>query len=558
MKKLFFLTAVLSVGTLFAQKPIKADADRITVYFDGALVEKSAKISLRAGDNSFMLKANSPFLQRNSIQFEADDNFMITDFTPVFATSEDYYSYEETLPSQEKRRYLQLKDSIKHLNKCLREAETYKTILQKQTVALNSMKAISQSQTIDSLPKIKETVDYYRAKMMEITKEEIATDEKIKLYTDLLAKQRHLLSVFQMDYPEKKTAETSKKEYYIKINIYAERDIPSVNLKYSYICDNVQWYPSYDAKLYSDKDDMRFVLKANLINNSNEDWKDVTLTFSCESVNNNHLMEQTYPYYISNIAVKPVAARRSKMMARNEVADQVSFEAAEEVAGAGFDESPRLSNYTALTTSANSLLGKEYTVGRKHNIASENTTKTIALQTNDTKVNYDYIIRPKNAKRAYLVASIPSWQGAELVDADANVYFDNKYSTQAYISPSTTQSDTMQLQLGTDKRINVNRKVSKSTPSKTSLMGKELETTVEINIQIKNNNLKDIEAEIEDRLPISKDPEIKIQVLDLQSAKYEEDSGRLQWKLRMQAGEMKTLKVKYSVRYPKDYTLNLE
>lgn len=558
MKKLFFLTAVLSVGTLFAQKPINADADRITVYFDGALVEKSAKISLRAGDNSFMLKANSPFLQKNSIQFEADDNFMITDFTPVFATSEDYYSYEETLPSQEKRRYLQLKDSIKYLNKCLREAEIYKTILQKQTAALNSMKAISQSQTIDSLPKIKETIDYYRAKMMEITKEEIATNEKIKHYTDLLAKQRHLLSVFQMDYPEKKTAETSRKEYYIKINIYAERDIPSVNLKYSYICDNVQWYPSYDAKLYSDKDDMRFVLKANLRNNSNEDWKDVTLTFSCESVNNNHLMEQTYPYYISNIAVKPMAARRSKMMTRNEVADQVSFEAAEEVAGASFDESPRLSNYTALTTSANSLLGKEYTVGRKHNIASENTTKTIALQTNDTKVNYDYIIRPKNAKRAYLVASIPSWQGAELVDADANVYFDNKYSTQAHISLSTTQSDTMQLQLGADKRINVNRKVSKSTPSKTSLMGKELETTVEINIQIKNNNLKDIEAEIEDRLPISKDPEIKIQVLDLQSAKYEEDSGRLQWKLRMQAGEMKTLKVKYSVRYPKDYTLNLE
>ena len=213
---------------------------------------------------------------------------------------------------------------------------------------------------------------------------------------------------------------------------------------------------------------------------------------------------------------------------------------------------------TDYTTSANSLLGKEYTVGRKYSIRSESTTKTIALQTNDTKVDYNYIIRPKNDLRAYLQAGITSWQEAELVDADANVYFDNKYSTQTYVNPSTTQSDTMHLQLGADKRINVSRKVNKSTPSKTSLVGKGVETIVEVTIQIKNNNLKDINSEIEDRLPITRDPEIKIQGLDLQGAEYEEESGKLHWNLHLKAGEMQTLKVKYSVRYPKGYILDLE
>lgn len=566
MKKIVFIVSLLCVGTLVAQKSVKADADKVTIYYDGALVEKTAKVSLKAGDNTFILKANSPLLWANSIQFETNDNFMITDFTPVFAPSAEYYSYEDKLPAKERQRYLQIKDSIGHLTKRLEELKAYKAVLQKQSDALSSMKVISQSQTVDSLPKIKETLDYYRTKMMEITKEKMTTDEKIAFHTDLLNRQKHLLAVFQIEYPAKQSNKSSIRGYYIRVNVYAERDIPSIDLKYSYICSGTRWYPSYDVKLYSDKDDVRFILKANLINDSNEDWKDVILTFSCESVNDNRFIEQTYPYYISNTAVKPVAAKRSRSMEAKAV-EVLEYETPLISTDKGSYDSvndKELSNefsvegFSEYTTSANSLLGKEYTVGRKYSIRSESTTKTIDLQTNDTKVDYNYIIRPKKDLRAYLQAGITSWQEVELVDADANVYFDNKYSTQTYVNPSTTQSDTMQLQLGADKRINVSRKVNKSTPSKTSLMGKGMETIVEITIQIKNNNLKDINAEIEDRIPITRDPEIKIQTLDLQGAEYEEESGKLLWNLRMKAGEMQTLKVKYSVRYPKGYILDLE
>lgn len=566
MKKIVFIVSLLCVGTLVAQKSVKADADKVTIYYDGALVEKSAKVNLKAGNNTFILKANSPLLWANSIQFEANDNFMITDFTPVFAPSAEYYSYEDKLPAKERQRYLQIKDSIGHLTKRLEELKAYKTVLQKQADALSSMKVISQSQTVDSLPKIKETLDYYRTKMMEITKEKMTTDEKIAFHTDLLNRQKHLLAVFQIEYPAKQSNKSSIRGYYIRVNVYAERDIPSIDLKYSYICSGTRWYPSYDVKLYSDKDDVRFILKANLINDSYEDWKDVILTFSCESVNDNRFIEQTYPYYISNTAVKPVAAKRSRSMEAKAVevleyetplisTDKGSYDS---VSDKELSNEFSVEGFSEYTTSANSLLGKEYTVGRKYSIRSESTTKTIALQTNDTKVDYNYVIRPKNDLRSYLQAGITSWQEAELVDADANVYFDNKYSTQTYVNPSTTQSDTMQLQLGADKRINVSRKVNKSTPSKTSLMGKGMETIVEITIQIKNNNLKDINAEIEDRIPITRDPEIKIQTLDLQGAEYEEESGKLLWNLRMKAGEMQTLKMKYSVRYPKGYILDLE
>ena len=43
MKKIVFIISLLCVGTLVAQKSVKADADKVTIYYDGALVEKVPK-----------------------------------------------------------------------------------------------------------------------------------------------------------------------------------------------------------------------------------------------------------------------------------------------------------------------------------------------------------------------------------------------------------------------------------------------------------------------------------------------------------------------------------
>ena len=154
-------------------------------------------------------------------------------------------------------------------------------------------------------------------------------------------------------------------------------------------------------------------------------------------------------------------------------------------------------------------------------------------------------------------AAIPDWQKLELAEAEANVYFDNKYATRTVFNPANVQTDTMLINMGVDKRVSVSRKVNKTTPNKASIVGKELETTVEVEIKVKNNKSEAVNVEIEDQIPISTDAAIKIQTLDLQQADYEPLSGRLLWNKQLGAGESLVLKVKYSVRYPKDYCLNL-
>ena len=171
MKRIaLFLVMIICVGTLSAQNLFKAKTDKVTMYFGQALVEKSVRVDLQKGDNVLLLDGNSSYLQDNTVQFAVSEDFMLTDYNVVMVSSENLSSYEENLPEKERRQYKKLCDTITNLKELLRDKESYKAILKKESATLSGLKVMSQPQTVDSLPGIKSTLDYYRKKMLEITK----------------------------------------------------------------------------------------------------------------------------------------------------------------------------------------------------------------------------------------------------------------------------------------------------------------------------------------------------------------------------------------------------
>ena len=123
----------------------------------------------------------------------------------------------------------------------------------------------------------------------------------------------------------------------------------------------------------------------------------------------------------------------------------------------------------------NNLLGKEFHLNRKITIPSSLQNKTINLNTQDLKIEYKYIVRPKLTNKAYLQALICDWQDLNLIDAQCNIYYDNKFTSTTKLLPSNTQTDTLVLPAGVDEKIAVQRKVHKTTPEK-NVFSKTLET----------------------------------------------------------------------------------
>lgn len=542
MKKLLFAAlATIAFHGANAQKEISAGIKNVTVYPNNALIEKSAVVNLTAGNNILYLKGNSPYLDPNSIRFDADDKYEIVYFSSTKRISSINPEYENTLPEQVRIKYKGVKDSIEGLNREMERLVFYNEVLNKETASLNNMKVMSNPQNTDSLANIRNTLNYYREKMLEINKIRKQNEDTINALKKQLERLVQTCGIIESSYPDKQNPENNK-EYFVKVNIFATQAVNNAELNYSYLCNNVGWTPAYDLKINSQDNSGELILKANLYQNTCENWKDVNLTFSTENNNAYMYNGELYPYYLSlQIPIK----KTSKV---------IHYEMPE--CDMVLSGSPSVRNAAYNTVISNSMLGKEYTVARKRSIPSEETIKTINIRSQQPELIYRYSIKPVLSSRAFFQGLVPNWQQLELMDADVNLYFDGKYTNKTHIYSNSVQEDTLCLDLGVDRRISVERKINKSVPNKTSIVGNQLEMIVEVDIKVKNNSLKEMDAAIEDRIPLTTSPDIKISVLDIDGAQMDEKTGFLKWTKKIKASETVNLKVKYSVRYPKDHTLN--
>ena len=71
-------------------------------------------------------------------------------------------------------------------------------------------------------------------------------------------------------------------------------------------------------------------------------------------------------------------------------------------------------------------------------------------------------------------------------------------------------------------------------------------------ISVRNTKAEVIKVIVEDQVPVSQNNQIEVTVLDVANARYNKDSGKLNWELTLQPNETKKLVFKYEVKYPKD------
>ena len=530
MKRIVTVITLLLIGqSLLAQK-VKPRIENVIVYPQMSLIEKTAEVTLKRGDNTFYIVSNSPNLFPESLRFQTNDQYQIISYNPLLQYNEDYKEYVKTLPQSKQTYYTLLTDSIKNNEEAISIVKENMAITQKQITALDNFQPISSAQTIDTVAKIKSALEYYQTKMSELKK---TLRQQNKQLTNL-QKQKHSLEkqkqIFHQQY-EEQVLSNVEKNYTIKVEIYSEQAIEKAKINYSYFTMASTWAPIYDLKINSTTNKNELSLQANLSQRTCEDWKDVNLSFTNENTGNSVFLPELSPYVANTIVSRDgflKSARKMETMAMEEEEEMIT----------------------------NNLLGKEFHLNRKITIPSSLQNKTINLNTQDLKIEYKYIVRPKLTNKAYLQALICDWQDLNLIDAQCNIYYDNKFTSTTKLLPSNTQTDTLVLPAGVDEKIAVQRKVHKTTPEK-NVFSKTLETTVEIDIVIKNNSENTVKLEIEDQIPIiHNNPDIIITPLELQGAELDKD-GILLWKKELKSKEELKLKVKYQAKYPKGTSLNL-
>ena len=191
-----------------------------------------------------------------------------------------------------------------------------------------------------------------------------------------------------------------------------------------------------------------------------------------------------------------------------------------------------------------------------YTVKSGNNKLTLDMDSYDLSAYYEYYCVPKIEKDAFLRANILNWEKYNLLDGEANVFFEDTYVGKTLLDLRYA-SDTLQISLGRDKKVVVNREKIKDFSEK-RFLGKKKEETLAWKTSIKNNKNKEIKMILIDQVPVSTMDEIEVNILEKTGAKYNTETGEIKWEFNLQSSNDKELELRYLVKYPKNRKLVIE
>ncbi|KGL61863.1 DUF4139 domain-containing protein [Polaribacter sp. Hel1_85] len=191
-----------------------------------------------------------------------------------------------------------------------------------------------------------------------------------------------------------------------------------------------------------------------------------------------------------------------------------------------------------------------------YTVKSSNKDFVVTMKVFNSNANYTYYSVPKIEENAFLLASISNWEQFNLLEGEANIYFENTFIGSSLIDPRTIKNS-LPISLGMDKNVSVKRIKSKKFTTKQFISTKKEETRA-WDIIIKNNKTQNIKIIVLDQIPISSNEEIKVTLGELFNGKLNKNNGEVKWEFILPSKAVKNIKLKYTVKYPKNRNLIID
>ena len=361
------------------------------------------------------------------------------------------------------------------------------------------------------LAELTRAADFFRERTLKINNALTELSRKSKVH-DLR------LKILEARYKSmRESINTARK--HIAVTIASDKD-QTANFIVRYLVTEAGWIASYDLIASDINKPVTLKYKAQVYNNTAVDWKDVKLTLSTSdpslAASRPYLTAWTLNY--SSNANEGLLQNRMAQVNQNEFSDP---------GVAGFEDI------------AAEELSTSFPIGQRQSVLANGQFHQLDL------IDLS----------AFLIAKVTGWEKLNLISGIANVYFGNTYIGESQID-TRLMSDTLELSLGRDNQILIGRAKIEDKAS-TKLIGSKRDESFVYEIQVKNNRKTPINIKIQDQIPVSQESDIIVETSTISGAELDKPSGRLQWIRNIPAGEVVKYIVSFSVKYPKNKTVDI-
>ena len=538
MKKAIILIALTFVAHLIWAQPktLNSTIERVTVFFSGAQVTRTASTPLSTGRSELVFKGLTPNLDTRSVQVRGEGDFTVLSVTPRTNFLESASKLDTIKDLEEELSVLQ--DRIALENNQLSVLQQEEAFLQRNQVQL-----LGVSNTTAKLEDLKQVAEYQRIRLSEILnkKFEIQKDlAKLKLSTARINAQ-----LLEMN--AKKNTITS--EIVVVVNAPAAT---SAKFSLSYVVPNAGWKPTYDLRVKDIATPLSMQMKANVQQATSEDWKDVRLTLSSGNPMESGLKPELQTWRLG--FAQPVSKLYDKLE-ESAVINNVTANVAVRAAKNNNDDEKPKGYFSLQVKESQQMTATSFDIDLPYTIPSDNKPQTVEIKSLDLPATYQYFAAPKLDKDAFLTAQIVDWEQYNLLSGEANLFLEGTFMGKTLLNTLTTD-DTLNISLGRDKNVVVMRTKLKDF-SKTKFLSDKRTDSRGFETTVRNKRGQPLSITVEDQVPISTTKDIEI-VPETGDAVVDLPTGKLTWKLDVPAGKEKKVKFNYKVTYPKAQKVILE
>ncbi len=292
MKKISLILLFISTLMLQAQeiveKEIKTQINEVTVFIDGAQINREKDIELIKGTTLLKFTGLSPYVDAKSIQLKADGDLNVLSLN----FQKNYLN--ETKKSEQMKSY-ELK--LKTLDDKIRLEKTHLAILQEELDFLKENRTIGGKNEVLSVVNFKETAAFYSDKLTAIKFKEIERNENL----EKLSKERNDLQNQINTLSSDKNFPTG--EIWVKVEA---KSAHKAYFNLGYLVENAGWFPSYDVRAKSINQPIEIAYKANVHQDTKVDWTNVKMIFSSSNPKSGGVSPELIPYFLNYNSVPPV------------------------------------------------------------------------------------------------------------------------------------------------------------------------------------------------------------------------------------------------------------
>jgi len=189
-------------------------------------------------------------------------------------------------------------------------------------------------------------------------------------------------------------------------------------------------------------------------------------------------------------------------------------------------------------------------------VPSDGEKYTVVLANVSLNASYEYQVVPKLEKSAYLTAFVTDWEQHNLLEGEANLFFEDTYLGRSLLDTRLV-TDTLKLSLGRDRGVSIDRQTVREFTRRSFVGAKKTETRT-YRILVRNAKAQPIKIVVYDQIPVSRNKEIEVTPVQLSGGELRSETGQVTWTLQLAPGEQKELLLQYEVRYPKGMNLKVE